>query len=95
MTDLFSFQVHISGRNEAEVLVNGNVTEFNGQLITDFNGVRVIKCRHTSKYSIIFNSGISVSVEQADDILEIMLQVPPIWKGMRYWFQSALGDMMQ
>ena len=58
----------------------------------DFSGVRVIKCRHSSKYSIIFNSGISVSVEQADDILEIMLQVPPIWKGMGHWFQSVLID---
>ena len=60
--------------------------------MVDFGGVRVVKCRHSSKYSIIFNSGILVSVEQADDILEIMLQVPPIWKGMGHWFQSALVD---
>lgn len=64
--------------------MNGNITEFNEELMIDFNGARVIKCRHTPKYSIIFNSGISVFVEQADDILEIMLQVPPIWKGMGY-----------
>lgn len=82
-TGLFSLQVHITGRNEAQVLVNGFTTEFSESMM-DFNGVRILKCRHTSIYTVIFNSGISVFIEKADDILEIMLQVPSTWKGMVY-----------
>lgn len=37
--------------------------EFNEELMIDFNGVRVIKCRYMFKYFIIFNFGILVFVE--------------------------------
>ena len=48
----------------------------------DFNGVVILKCENTSKYSVMFNSGISVTVERAAaDILQIMMLVPPIFKG--------------
>ena len=80
-TGLFSLPVHIGGRNEAQALVNGLITEFN-EFMMDFNGVRILKCRHTSIYTVIFKSGISVFIEQADNILEIMLQVPSTWKGI-------------
>lgn len=48
----------------------------------DFNGVVILKCENTSKYSVMFNSGISVTVERAAaDILQIMMLVSPIFKG--------------
>ncbi|XP_078360279.1 protein mesh-like [Oculina patagonica] len=74
-------QVHINGRNEIEVLVNGDLMELNEDLMLDFNGVIVLKYNDTSKYSTIFNSGISVTIEKAGDILQMMLLVPPMFKG--------------
>lgn len=65
-----------------EILVNGVVTEYATQFMMDFNGVVILKCENTSKYSVMFNSGISVTVEKATaDILQIMMLVPPIFKG--------------
>ncbi|XP_078360273.1 sushi domain-containing protein 2-like isoform X2 [Oculina patagonica] len=74
-------QVRISGRNEIEVLVNGNLMEFDEELMMDFNGVIVLKYNNTSKYSTIFNSGISVTIEEVEDLLQMMLLVPPMFKG--------------
>lgn len=81
-----SFQVHLSGRNEIEVLVNGDIREFTEQFMVDFNGVIVLKCKNTPKYSIIFTSGITVTVEKAGDILQMMLLVPPVFTGAIYHF---------
>ena len=76
-----ALQVHINGRNEIEVLVNGDRMELNDELMMDFEGVVILKYSNTSKYSAIFNSGISVTVEKADQILQMMLLVPPMFKG--------------
>lgn len=78
---LFSFQFQISGRNEIEALVNGNLMEFDEQLMMDFNGVIILKYNDTSKYSAIFDSGISVTIEKVERILQMMLLVPPMFKG--------------
>ena len=75
------FQFHISGRNEIEVLVNGNLMEFDEDLMMDFNGVIILKYNNTSKYSAIFDSGISVTIEKVEKILQMMLLVPPMFKG--------------
>ncbi|XP_078360269.1 sushi domain-containing protein 2-like isoform X2 [Oculina patagonica] len=74
-------QVHINGRNEIEVLVNGDLMEFDEDLMIDFNGVIVLKYNNTSKFSTIFDSGISVTTEKVEDILQMMLLVPPMFKG--------------
>ena len=55
--------------------------EFDEDLMMDFNGAIVLKYNNISKYSIIFNSGISVTIEKAEDILQMMLLVPPVFKG--------------
>jgi len=55
--------------------------EFNEQLMMDFNGVIVLTNNNTEKYSAIFNCGISVTVEKADENLQVMLVVPPLFKG--------------
>ena len=78
--------MHINGRNEIEVLVNGALIEFDEDLMLDFNGVVVLKYNNTSKYSTIFNSGISVTIEKAEDILQMMLLVPPMFKGIALTF---------
>jgi len=62
-------------------VVNGDIVEFNEELMMDFNGVIVMAYNNTEKYSAIFNSGISVTVEKADKILQVMLIVPPLFKG--------------
>ena len=46
----------------------------------DFSGVIVLK-QNKSKYSAIFNSGISVTIEKAEDILQMLMLVPPLFKG--------------
>ena len=55
--------------------------EFDEQLMMDFNGVIILKYNNTSKYSAIFDSGISVTVEKVEGILQMMLLLPPIFKG--------------
>ena len=64
------------------MLVNGDIVEFNEQLMIDFNDVTVLKYNNTAKYSTIFESGISVTVEQVDEILQMILLLPPVFKGM-------------
>ena len=81
LEDFFSFQLHISGRNEIEVLVNGNLMEFDEQLMMDFNGVIILKYNNSFRYSIIFESGISVTVEEVEGILQMMSLIPPEFKG--------------
>ena len=55
--------------------------EFNEELMMDFEGLVILKYSNTSKYSAIFSSGISVTVEKAEDILQMMILVPPMFKG--------------
>ena len=55
--------------------------EFDEQLMMDFNGAIILKYVNSSKYSSIFDSGISVTVEEAEGILQMMLLVPPVFKG--------------
>lgn len=72
-------------------MVNGDVEEFSEQLMMDYDGAVVLKYNNTSKYSVIFNSGISVTVEKVEDILQLMLLVPPVFKGAVcfYHFKSV------
>ena len=81
ITTDFPFQLRISGRNEIEVLVNGNLMEFDEQFVMDFVGVIILKYRNSSRYSIIFDSGISVTIEKVEGILQMQLLVPPVFKG--------------
>lgn len=55
--------------------------EFNEELMMDFEGVVILKYNNTSKYSVIFSSGISVTIEKAENILQMMILVPPMFKG--------------
>jgi len=55
--------------------------EFNEELMMDFEGLVILKYSNTSKYSAIFSSGISVTVEKAEDILQMMILVPPMFTG--------------
>ena len=66
--------------------MNGDQTEFNEELMMDFEGVIIIKYNNTSRYSAIFGSGISVTVEKAEDILQMILLVPPMFKGEKMFF---------
>ena len=68
------------------MLINGNTVEFEDQLMMDFNGAILLKNNNKDKYSTIFNSGISVTIEKAEDILQIMLLVPPVYKGAENCF---------
>ena len=56
--------------------------EFDERLLMDFNGFTVLKYNNSYKYSTIFNSGISVTIEKADELLQMMLLVPQMYKGM-------------
>ena len=49
--------------------------------LLEFNGVSVLQYVNTSKYSAIFNSGISVTVEGQQELLGLVTLVPTIFKG--------------
>ena len=46
-----------------------------------FEGVIALSYHNSSKYSIIFNSGILVTIEKVENLLQMMLLVPPLFKG--------------
>ena len=58
--------------------------EFDERLLMEFNGVSVLKYNNSYKYSTIFNSGISITIEKFDELLQMMLLVPQMYKGMPY-----------
>ena len=69
--------------------------EFSEKFTMDFNSVVVLKCSNTAKYSAIFTSGISVTIGKVDDILDMMLLVPPIFKGTVYRMIYALRQALR
>ena len=64
-----------------DVLVNGERVNFDEMSLLEFSGVSVLHYTNTSKYSAIFNSGISVTVEGQQELLGLVTLVPTIFKG--------------
>ena len=65
-----------------EVLVNKEKVEFDEQSILDFRGVSVTSYVNTSRFAVIFNSGISVTIEGHRELLGLQLLVPTAYKGI-------------
>ena len=66
-----------------DVLLNGDMVEFDELSLLEFDGVSVLQYGNTSKYSIIFNSGVSVTVEGQQELLGLVTLVPTAFKGTR------------
>ena len=60
--------------------INGTLIEFEEVLFQDFKGVSVERHNGSSKYSVIFSSGISVTIEGQRDLLQLILVVPVSYK---------------
>ena len=69
--------------------------EFDERLLVEFNGVSVLKYNNSYKYSTIFNSGISITIEKFDELLQMMLLVPQMYKGMPYLKKSVESDTLE
>ena len=74
-------QIQLNGRGLVDVLVNGEAVIFDELSLLEFNGVSVLQYINTSKFSAIFNSGISVTVEGQQELLGLVTLVPTIFKG--------------
>lgn len=61
--------------------MNGDMVNFDELSLLEFDGVSVMQYGNTSKYSAIFNSGISVTVEGQQELLGLVTLVPTIFKG--------------
>ena len=61
--------------------MNGERVDFDELSLLEFNGVSVLYYINTTKYSVIFNSGISVTVEGQQELLGLVTLVPTIFKG--------------
>ena len=79
-----------------DVLLNGDMVDFNELSLLEFDGVSALQYGNTSKYSFIFNSGVSVTVEGQQELLGLVTLVPTTFKGMiainlnkLNWFQSC------
>ena len=57
------------------------MVNFDELSLLEFDGVSVLQYVNTSKYSAIFNSGISVTVEGQQELLGLVTLVPTIFKG--------------
>lgn len=64
-----------------DVLVNGQVVELEQEGITEYKGVSILKYANVTKYSVIFQSGISVTLRGTPDLLQMILLVPQKFKG--------------
>ena len=62
-------------------MVNGEIVDFDELPLWEFNGVSVLQYVNTSKYSAIFHSGISVTVEGQTELLGLVTLVPTMFKG--------------
>lgn len=62
-------------------MVNGEIVDFDELSLWEFNGVSVLQYVNTSKYSAIFRSGISVTVEGQTELLGLVTLVPTMFKG--------------
>ena len=61
--------------------MNGERVDFDELSLLEFTGVSVLYYINTTKYSVIFNSGISVTVEGQQELLGLVTLVPTIFKG--------------
>ena len=61
--------------------MNGERVNFDEMSLLEFSGVSVLQYTNTSKYSAIFNSGISVTVEGQQELLGLVTLMPTIFKG--------------
>lgn len=61
--------------------MNGEIVVFDELSLLEFDGVSVLQYANTSKYSAIFNSGISVTVEGQQELLGLVTLVPTMFKG--------------
>lgn len=61
--------------------MNGEIVDFDELPLWEFNGVSVLQYVNTSKYSAIFHSGISVTVEGQTELLGLVTLVPTMFKG--------------
>ena len=61
--------------------MNGEIVDFDELPLWEFNGVSVLQYVNTSKYSAIFHSGISVTVEGQTELLGLVTLVPNMFKG--------------
>ena len=64
-----------------DVLINGDMVDFDELSLLEFDGVSVLQYGNTSKYSFIFNSGVSVTVEGQQELLGLVTLVPTTFKG--------------
>ena len=69
--------------------MNGEAVIFDELSLLEFNGVSVLQYVNTSKFSAIFNSGISVTVEGQQELLGLVTLVPTIFKGRSLFCRSC------
>ncbi|XP_068694477.1 uncharacterized protein [Montipora foliosa] len=86
-------QIQLNGRGLVDVLVSGEKVDFDELSLLEFDGVSVLQYGNTSKYSAIFHSGISVTVEGQQELLGLVTLVPTLFKGntsglLGYWDDS-------
>ncbi|XP_074609320.1 protein mesh-like isoform X2 [Acropora palmata] len=93
-------QIQLNGRGLVDVLLNGDMVEFDELSLLEFDGVSVLQYGNTSKYSIIFNSGVSVTVEGQQELLGLVTLVPTAFKGntsglLGYWDDSMVSEFLR
>lgn len=67
--------------------MNGDLVELVEQFSKmDFKSVTVSKDSNASTYSVVFTSGVTVTIQKVEDILNLMLLIPPTFKGVIAFF---------
>ncbi|XP_031573725.1 protein mesh-like [Actinia tenebrosa] len=92
-------QIQLNGRGMVDVLLNGEMAELEQEGITEFTGVSILKYANLTKYSVIFHSGISVTLTGTPHLLQMILLVPQKFKGntsglLGYWDDDKEKDFL-
>ena len=73
-----------------DIYVSGEKANFDELSLLQYDGVSVLQYANTSKFSAIFNSGISVTVEGQQELLGLVTLVPTMFKGIASLFCLSL-----
>ena len=66
----------------SKFLLMAEIVDFGQDYLLEFSNGFILKSSNSSSYSVVFNSGICVTVEEYPDLLQSLIIVPEKYKGM-------------
>ncbi|XP_031574275.1 sushi domain-containing protein 2-like [Actinia tenebrosa] len=75
-----TIEIRLNGRGFLDVVVNGQLENFDDEQTVDFKNVMIIKEGNNTKYSAIFHSGVAVIAEGFTTLMQFTVMMPKHFK---------------